>query len=69
MRTKIKPIDWSLLESVPFAVLIYSTVAGWIVMSRPESPGAAWRSYEAADSKRKMLLNYGQTLAEDGAES
>jgi hypothetical protein len=57
-------VDWSSYEAVPFAVLIHSGVMGWLESTRPKSAGDAWRSYEAMDSKKKMLLNYGLIIAE-----
>jgi hypothetical protein len=59
-------MDWSKYENVPFAVLMHSPVAGWIEMGRPDSPRAAWEKYEAVDASKKILINYGMTLAECG---
>lgn len=67
-RTRGQHYDWNKYAQVPFAVLIYSAVTGWIESARPSGPGEAWHKYEAMDSPRKMLLNYGSILAEKPTE-
>jgi hypothetical protein len=55
------PRDWSRYETVPFAILIRSSITGWIEAARPtENP---FKRYEAFDGP-KMLLNYGMIVAE-----
>lgn len=61
---KISETDWDKFTSIAFAVVFWSSEVGWITMSEPSSPAAAHQSYDACDSPKKMLLNYGQILRE-----
>jgi hypothetical protein len=61
----MKAFDWSQYETVPFAVVAHSSELGWVELARPAEATEAWRKYEAADWKRKVLLNYGMEIAND----
>ena len=63
---KPTPFDWSKYETVPFAVMGHSSQLGWLELARPSSPAEARQRYDAADFRRKYLLNYGAIVAEQG---
>ena len=58
-KPKIPPTDWCKFETIAFAVVFWSSESGWLTMTQPDSPAEAHQSYEACDSTRKMLLNFG----------
>jgi hypothetical protein len=62
-ENKPPEFDWSITEEIPFSVMLYSSVIGWMIHSRPSTPEEAWKRFNALDG-RKMLLNYGSTLVE-----
>lgn len=55
--------NWERYETIPFAVVCYSSVIGWHVFDKP-LPQHARKRFEDADYRLKYLLNYGQIIAE-----